>query len=57
MSKTPRTRNSARVTADNNRRQGLSIVEADGVLVTDSIFSNTHGTRPSAGIDLEPDQP
>ncbi|MGB8710998.1 MAG: glycosyl hydrolase family 28-related protein, partial [Methyloceanibacter sp.] len=45
------------VTADNNRRQGLSIVEADGVLVTDSIFSNTHGTRPSAGIDLEADQP
>src|SRR5262245_45905123 len=45
------------VTADNNRRQGLSIVEADGVLVTDSIFSNTHGMRPSAGIDLEPDQP
>jgi Pectate lyase superfamily protein/Right handed beta helix region len=45
------------ITTDNNRRQGLSIVEADGVLVTDSIFSNTHGTRPSAGIDLEPDQP
>jgi polygalacturonase len=45
------------VTADNNRRQGLSIVEADGVLVTDSVFQNTHGTRPSAGIDLEPDQP
>jgi Pectate lyase superfamily protein len=45
------------VIADNNRRQGLSIVEADGVLVTDSVFSNTHGTRPSAGIDLEPDQP
>ncbi|HSB59503.1 MAG TPA: glycosyl hydrolase family 28-related protein [Methyloceanibacter sp.] len=45
------------VSADNNRRQGLSIVEADGVLVTDSVFSNTHGTRPSAGIDLEPDQP
>jgi len=43
------------VTADSNRRQGLSIVEADGVLVTDSDFKNTHGTRPSAGIDLEPD--
>ena len=43
------------VIADNNRRQGLSIVEADGVLVTDSVFRNTHGTRPSAGIDLEPD--
>lgn len=45
------------VTADNNRRQGLSIVEANGVLVTDSLFTNTRGTRPSAGIDLEPDGP
>jgi hypothetical protein len=45
------------VTSDGNRRQGLSIIEADGVLVTDSVFSNTHGTRPSAGIDLEPDHP
>jgi hypothetical protein len=43
------------VIADNNRRQGLSIVEANGVLVTDSVFKNTRGTRPSAGIDLEPD--
>lgn len=42
------------ITADNNRRQGLSIVDADGVLVTHSIFKNTQGTRPSAGIDLEP---
>jgi polygalacturonase len=45
------------VTADGNRRQGLSIVAADGVTVTDSVFKNTHGTRPSAGIDLEPDDP
>jgi Pectate lyase superfamily protein len=44
------------VIADNNRRQGLSIIEANGVLVTDSVFKNTHGTRPSAGIDLEPDE-
>lgn len=44
------------VTADNNRRQGLSIVEADGVIVADSVFKNTSGTRPSAGIDLEPDK-
>jgi len=44
------------VTADGNRRQGLSIVSADGVTVTDSVFKNTHGTRPSAGIDLEPDE-
>lgn len=45
------------ITADNNRRQGLSIIEADGVIVTDSVFKNTNGTRPSAGIDLEPDKP
>jgi hypothetical protein len=42
------------VIADRNRRQGLSIIEADGVLVTGSVFKNTQGTRPSAGIDLEP---
>ena len=45
------------VTADHNRRQGLSIVAVDGLIVTDSIFKNTWGTRPSSGIDLEPDRP
>ncbi len=45
------------VVADGNRRQGLSIVNADGVLVLNSTFQNTHGTRPSAGIDLEPNSP
>lgn len=44
------------VTADANRRQGLSIIDADGLLVLNSTFKNTHGTRPSAGIDLEPDK-
>jgi Pectate lyase superfamily protein len=43
------------VVADGNRRQGLSIIAADRVTVTGSVFKNTHGTRPSAGIDLEPD--
>jgi hypothetical protein len=43
------------VTADNNRRQGLSIIETDGLFVKRSIFKNSHGTRPSAGIDIEPD--
>jgi len=42
------------VTADANRRQGLSIIEVDGLLVLNSVFKNTHGTRPSAGIDFEP---
>jgi Pectate lyase superfamily protein len=44
------------VTADANRRQGLSIIDANGLLVLNSTFKNTHGTRPSAGIDLEPDK-
>lgn len=44
------------VTADANRRQGLSVVQVDGLLVLNSVFKNTHGTRPSAGIDFEPDR-
>jgi polygalacturonase len=44
------------ITADYNRRQGLSIIKADGLVVTNSVFQNTRGTSPSAGIDLEPDQ-
>ena len=42
------------VTADANRRQGLSVIAADGLLVLNSVFKNTHGTRPGAGIDFEP---
>ena len=45
------------VSAINNRRQGLSIIEANRVLVTNSLFRDTHGTRPSAGIDMEPNKP
>ena len=44
------------VTADDNRRQGLSIVSVDGLLVVNSVFMNTRGTRPSAGIDFEPNK-
>ena len=43
------------VIADANRRQGLSIISADGLVVLNSVFKNTGGTRPSAGIDFEPD--
>src|SRR5262249_38542368 len=43
------------VTADDNRRQGLSIIQVSGLEIRNSIFKNTHGTRPSAGIDIEPD--
>lgn len=45
------------VTADNNRRQGLSITWGESILVRDSTFRNTgatQGTAPKAGIDIEP---
>lgn len=43
------------VICDNNRRQGLSISDANGIMVRDSVFINTNGTLPEAGIDIEPD--
>ncbi len=44
------------VTADNNRRQGLSIISADDLIITNSIFKNTGGTAPQSGIDIEPNK-
>jgi len=43
--------------ADDNRRQGLSIVSAVRVYVADCELSNTRGTAPEYGIDLEPNDP
>lgn len=43
--------------ADNNRRQGLSIVACLGASVSDSSFTRTNGTGPASGIDLEPNAP
>lgn len=43
------------VISENNRRQGLSITDAKRVVVSNSIFRNTNGTLPEAGIDIEPD--
>lgn len=42
------------VVSTNNRRQGLSIGPSRYVYVTNSTFSNTNGTLPEAGIDIEP---
>lgn len=42
------------VIADNNRRQGLSITSCRGLRVIDGRFTNTNGTAPAAGIDIEP---
>lgn len=43
-----------KVTADNARRNGMSITSANTVLVDDSTFSNTKGTLPQSGLGLEP---
>jgi parallel beta-helix repeat protein len=40
-----------------NHRQGISVVNADKIVVENCIFSGTWGTPPEAGIDLEPDLP
>lgn len=47
----------ARVVCTGNRRQGLSIGGCRNVDVFDSEFSDTHGTAPECGIDIEPDPP
>ena len=40
-----------------NRRQGLTIGRSRRVRVVDSEFSDTRGTKPEYGIDIEPDIP
>jgi hypothetical protein len=40
--------------ADNNRRQGLSVISVDGLTVENCRFSNTKGTAPQSGVDIEP---
>jgi hypothetical protein len=42
------------VVSNNNRRQGLSFGPVNRVYVLGSTFSNTHGTLPQSGIDIEP---
>jgi hypothetical protein len=40
---------------DQNYRQGMSVSTVDGMRIANCVFSNTDGTRPKAGLDLEPD--
>ncbi len=39
---------------DNNRRQGMSLISGKDILVSDCTFTNSNGTLPSDGIDIEP---
>jgi hypothetical protein len=36
---------------------GMSVIGVKNLLVERTVFSNTNGTSPQAGCDLEPDQP
>lgn len=38
---------------DNNRRQGISISSAENLEINGGVLSNTNGTAPECGIDLE----
>ncbi|KKM60554.1 hypothetical protein LCGC14_1540660, partial [marine sediment metagenome] len=38
----------------NNKRQGITIISAKGVLIENSLFAETKGIQPAAGIDIEP---
>ena len=40
---------------DRNHRQGMSIFNVRNLLVENCVFSNTSGTNPQAGVDIEPD--
>ncbi len=45
------------VTADRNHRQGISVINAENLLIEDTILRDTDGTPPCAGIDFEPNSP
>ncbi|MBQ6330516.1 MAG: right-handed parallel beta-helix repeat-containing protein [Kiritimatiellae bacterium] len=44
------------VTCTNNRRQAISVISVDGLLIERCTFKDTKGTPPSAGIDFEPNK-
>jgi hypothetical protein len=42
------------VTCNNNFRNGMSVISAQNLLVSNSHFTNSNGANPQSGIDLEP---
>jgi Secretion system C-terminal sorting domain len=43
--------------ADNHYRQGISVISAQHLRIENCWFTNTAGTAPQAGVDIEPNQP
>ena len=44
------------VTCTRNYRQGISVVNAENLLIEDCLFRDTRGVSPQAGIDFEPNR-
>ena len=44
------------VVCDRNYRQGLSIIAVSNFVAQGCVFSNTKGTPPQSGVDIEPNQ-
>jgi len=45
-----------KVSCENNRRQGVSIVSGEDIYISNSQFNHTNGASPECGIDLEPNR-
>ena len=45
------------IVCENHYRQGISIISVENLTVENGTFSNTWGTPPSSGVDIEPDLP
>lgn len=39
---------------DNNRRNGISVISVDSLVIQNVLISNSNGTDPQTGIDIEP---
>ena len=44
------------ITCDNHYRQGISVISTENLKVENCEFSNTWGTPPCSGVDIEPDK-
>lgn len=42
------------VFSEHNKRQGISVISAENLMVRNSVFSSTSGTLPECGADIEP---
>lgn len=43
-------------TLDNGRRQGISVISGDNIIIENCLITNVGGTPPQCAIDVEPDK-